>query len=169
MSKHKADVVHRLSAKDSARTWCGRKTQIGVSYAMGDTFTCRGRKRAEERMLATARVLTERRFAEVHESVTRGTLTPKERSLRVHLRNLTAAALECVALLDALMKLPATPKRGSAIALVRNHLEWSSDLARMGLGVSLRGLSKRPVAKVTEANLDALIEALRKRQGGDRP
>lgn len=165
--RERKPAVHRM-ATGGKRTWCGRPILQDVAYAMGDTFTCKACKRAEERTLATATALVEKRFSEVHESVTKGTMTPKEKALRAHLRDLTTVVLECVALFDALMPLPATRKRDSAVALVRNHLELCNDLARMGLGTSLRGLSKRPVAKVTEADLGTLIEQLRKRQGGDR-
>lgn len=72
--------------------------------------------------------------------------TPEERKLRRHLRNLTRSVMWELAGLDALMKCPATEARGKAIAALANRLDLANDLARSGgLGVTVRGLKRKPV------------------------
>lgn len=59
----------------------------------------------------------------------------KVRELRKHLTDLTAVTKKAIAAIDAEMKLPSTPDRGSRIAKITNCLELQNDLAiKLGLG-----------------------------------
>ncbi len=74
---------------------------------------------------------------------TRALSTKTERHLRARLRQLVGAVDTHLTVLDALMKLPSTPERGSQIARIANRLNVALDgAAHFGLGRSFAALAK---------------------------
>lgn len=61
------------------------------------------------------------------------------RSLKRHLRGLTAQVMTTINRIDHIMKMPESPTRGKLVAEAMNALEMSNDGARyFGLGVDFR-------------------------------
>jgi hypothetical protein len=73
-------------------------------------------------------------------------LTPEERRLRGHLKDLTNMVLQAVAALDAYGKTERDEARGKTLAAIVNGLDMANDRARyFGLNIDYRKDNKRLV------------------------
>ena len=86
--------------------------------------------------------------------------TREERHLRRHLRDLTTSVMNGLAMLDAVMECKGLSehKRFKLAAQIATRLDVANDLARLALGVSPRGLKKKPKIEATPAHVEQIAE-----------